>query len=101
MTTVKIDLPDQQAEALKAKLAAQGLTLEGWFQKMAAQEAPTGKPHYSLSELIAQCDPDAARSCFDVERTASHVDQRLRLARRRVDPPDGVVRPPGNHPREH
>jgi hypothetical protein len=65
MTTVKIDLPDHQAEALKAKLAAQGLTLEGWFQKMAAQEAPTGKPRYSLSELIAQCDPDAPLSDED------------------------------------
>jgi hypothetical protein len=67
MTTVTIDLPDQQAEALKAKLAAQGLTLEGWFQKMAAQEAPTGKPHYSLSELVAQCDSDAPLS--DDDRT--------------------------------
>ena len=40
MTTVKIDIPDQQATALLAKAAAQGLTLEGWFQKMADQPAP-------------------------------------------------------------
>ena len=41
MTTVQIELPDEQAAALKANAAAQGLTLEGWFQKIAEQEAPT------------------------------------------------------------
>lgn len=41
MTTVKIDLPEQQITALTAKAAAQGLTLEGWFQKVAEQEAPS------------------------------------------------------------
>lgn len=42
MTTVKIDIPDQQAAALSAKAAAQGMTLESWFQKVAAKEA--GRP---------------------------------------------------------
>jgi hypothetical protein len=41
MTTVSIDLPEQQIAALTAKAAAQGLTLEGWFQKVAAQEVPS------------------------------------------------------------
>lgn len=41
MTTIKIDLPDQQITALTAKAAAQGLTLEAWFQKVAAQEVPS------------------------------------------------------------
>jgi hypothetical protein len=40
MTTVNIDLPDEAAE-LKAKLAAQGLSLEGWFKNLADEEAPT------------------------------------------------------------
>jgi uncharacterized protein (DUF433 family) len=40
MTTIKIDLPDQQAAAFSAQAAARGLTLEGWFQKL-AMDAPT------------------------------------------------------------
>jgi uncharacterized protein (DUF433 family) len=30
-----IELPDEQAAALKAKAAAKGLSLESWFQKLA------------------------------------------------------------------
>jgi uncharacterized protein (DUF433 family) len=30
-----IEIPDEQATALKAKAAAQGLSLEGWFQRLA------------------------------------------------------------------
>jgi len=33
-----IELPDQQAEALKAKAAAQGLTLEQWLKRLADEE---------------------------------------------------------------
>ena len=43
MTTVTITLPDQQAEALKAKATAQGLTLENWFQQIAEREAPASQ----------------------------------------------------------
>jgi uncharacterized protein (DUF433 family) len=42
MTTIRIDLPDQQAAALSAQAAAQGFTLEGWIQKIAA-DAPTSQ----------------------------------------------------------
>jgi hypothetical protein len=34
-----IELSDEQAAALKAKAAAQGLTLEAWFQKLAESGA--------------------------------------------------------------
>jgi hypothetical protein len=34
-----IELPDEQAEALKAKAAAQGLTLEAWLEALAAGNA--------------------------------------------------------------
>jgi hypothetical protein len=34
---VVIELPDDQAAALKAKAAAQGLTLEDWFRSLAAE----------------------------------------------------------------
>jgi hypothetical protein len=34
-----IELPDDQAAALKAKAAAQGLTLEDWFKCLAGEAA--------------------------------------------------------------
>jgi len=39
-----IEIPDQQAEALKAKAAAQGLTLEAWLKKPADEEAFSSAP---------------------------------------------------------
>ena len=34
-----IELPDQQVAALKARAAAQGLTLEAWLRRLADEEA--------------------------------------------------------------
>lgn len=61
---ISIQLPDEQAAALKAKAAAQGLTLEDWLGKLAATEAQASpsrrrKGRYDLAELTAQCDPNA------------------------------------------
>jgi len=56
-----IELPDDLVAALKAKAAAQGLTLGSWFQQLAGLK----KPRYSLSELIARCDADAPLSNED------------------------------------
>jgi plasmid stability protein len=63
MTTVKIELPDEQAAALKARAAEVGLTLEDWIRRL-AREASANQPRprnsrYSLSELMAQCDTNA------------------------------------------
>jgi uncharacterized protein (DUF433 family) len=56
MTTIKIDLPDQQAAALAARAAAQGLTPESWFQKLAAApdnaESPTGAIDWSQCPVV-------------------------------------------------
>jgi uncharacterized protein (DUF433 family) len=55
MTTIKIDLPDQQAAALAARAAAQGLTLESWFQKLAAAPDavnPTGAIDWSQCPVV-------------------------------------------------
>jgi hypothetical protein len=62
-----IELSDEQAAALKAKAAAQGLTLEAWLQKLAAVETPAGlrKGQYNLAELIAKCDLNAPLSAED------------------------------------
>ena len=38
MTTVKIDLPDDQAATLRARAKAQGLSLEDWFKSMVTRE---------------------------------------------------------------
>ncbi len=67
MTTVKIDLPDDQAAALKVKAAAQGLSLEEWFRLRADQEVRPRKGRYTLTELIQQCDPKAQLSDEDRE----------------------------------
>ena len=37
MATVSINLPEEQIAAVTAKAAVQGLTFEGWFQKVAAR----------------------------------------------------------------
>ncbi len=59
-----IELSDEQAAALNAKAAAEGLTLEAWLQKLTAIGAPAHAPkdRYSLSELMAQCDLNAPLS---------------------------------------
>jgi hypothetical protein len=65
-----IQLPDEQAAALAAKAAAQGLRLEEWLGKLAAMEAPAGRAvpfrkRYNLAELISQCDLNAQLSAED------------------------------------
>ena len=67
MTTVKIELPDEQAAALKAKAAAQGLSLEDWFRNRADQELRPRKGRYTLAELVQQCDQKAELSDEDRE----------------------------------
>jgi len=48
-----IDLPDEQADALKAKAAAAGLTLEAWLKKLAAVgEPPDERPLQSAAEIV-------------------------------------------------
>jgi hypothetical protein len=39
-----IELPDEQAAALKAKAAAEGLSLEAWLNKLAAAEPVAAEP---------------------------------------------------------
>ena len=59
-----IELSDDQAAALAAKAAAQGLTLQGWLGKLAEPETPGSqrkprKARYRLDDLVAQCDLNA------------------------------------------
>jgi hypothetical protein len=64
-----IELPDEQAEALKAKAAAQGLTLEDWFKKLALSDndpasAPAA-PRRHISERIREIMSDVPREVFE------------------------------------
>jgi hypothetical protein len=49
-----IELPDKQAAALKAKAAAEGLSLEAWLQKLAEQERPAIRPHRHIADVILE-----------------------------------------------
>ena len=52
-----LQIPDDQAAALHAKAAAEGLTLEAWLQRLAGLEEPrSSRRHYNLADLVAQCD---------------------------------------------
>ena len=56
MTTIRINLPDDQAAALAARAATQGLTLELWLQKRAVApesvEQPTGGIDWSQCPAV-------------------------------------------------
>ncbi|MEE8587294.1 MAG: hypothetical protein V3T83_20835 [Acidobacteriota bacterium] len=43
--TITIDLSEEQAEALKAQAAAQGLSVEDWLQELARQHTPRSIAH--------------------------------------------------------
>ena len=49
-----IELPDQQVEALKAKAAAQGLTLEVWLQRLAEEDhaIAVGSPQEAAARIL-------------------------------------------------
>src|SRR5260370_3911808 len=71
-----IGLPDDQAAALKARAAAQGLSLEAWFEKLSVVEVADSQPiprrsRYSLAELMAQCDSNAPLSAEDPQAIAA------------------------------
>jgi plasmid stability protein len=48
-----IEIPDEQAAALKAKAAAQGLSLEDWFSKLASQDTPTSHERQRRAQTAA------------------------------------------------
>jgi len=47
-----ITLPDDQAAALKAKAAAEGLSLEAWLSKLAAPEPAAEHPLQAAADII-------------------------------------------------
>lgn len=55
-----IELPDEQAAALKAKATAAGLTLEAWLQLLAGtEEQPAvGQPLRTAADIVLGCMRD-------------------------------------------
>jgi hypothetical protein len=50
-----IELPDEQAAALKTKANAAGLTLEAWLQQLAAEQQPLpNRPHRHIADVICE-----------------------------------------------
>jgi hypothetical protein len=53
-----IELPDEQAAALKAKAAAEGLSLEAWLEKLSADEEQRARlSSYTSGEPIGDTRP--------------------------------------------
>jgi hypothetical protein len=52
--TVMIELPDEEAAALKAKAAAEGLSLAEWIRKLAEQSPSVLRPRRHISEIIRE-----------------------------------------------
>jgi len=55
-----IELSDETISALQTKAAAQGMSLQAWFEKLA--KGPSANPRYTLDELMQQCDMRAPMS---------------------------------------
>ena len=56
-----IELPDEQAAALKAKANAEGLTLEAWLKQLADSEReppPAEHPLQTAAEIVLKCMRD-------------------------------------------
>ena len=47
-----IELPDEQAAALKAKAAAEGLSLQAWLNKLAGAEPAAERPLQTAADII-------------------------------------------------
>jgi hypothetical protein len=52
--SVTLELSDEQATALQAKAAAEGLSLEAWLAKLAEPEPPASRPRRHVSEIIRE-----------------------------------------------
>ena len=66
-----IEIPDDQAAALKARAAAHGLTLEAWFAKLAEEEAPASapqKPFKTGRGMLAKYGPAPSAEEIDENR---------------------------------
>jgi hypothetical protein len=69
--TVSIEVSIEQLAALKAKAAAQGLTLQDWLRKLALEEpgpAQAGGPFKSGCGMLAKYGPGPSAEEIDENR---------------------------------
>ena len=69
--TVSIEVSDEQLAALKAKAAAQGLTLEDWLRKLCVEEpepAQPPRPFKSGYGMLAKYGPAPSAEEIDENR---------------------------------
>jgi hypothetical protein len=69
--SVSIEFSNEQLAALKAKAAAQGLTLQDWLQKLAIEEsepAQPDKPFKSGYGMLAKYGPAPSAEEIDENR---------------------------------
>jgi uncharacterized lipoprotein YddW (UPF0748 family) len=52
-----IELSEETISALQTQAAAQGMSLQAWFEKLA--KGPSANRRYTLNELMQQCDTQA------------------------------------------
>ena len=65
--TLTIELAEEQVAALKAKAAAEGLSLEEWLRKVADAE-PVRKPLKSARGILSQYGPGPSAEEIDENR---------------------------------
>lgn len=69
--TLTIEVSKEQLDALNAKAAAQGLTLQDWLRKLASEEAEApqpGKPFKSGYGMLAKYGPAPSAEEIDENR---------------------------------
>jgi hypothetical protein len=52
--TLTLELSDEQATALQAKAAAEGLSLEAWIEKLADLQPPSSRPRRHIWDVISE-----------------------------------------------
>ena len=69
--TVTIELSDEQAAALQAQAAAEGLSVDAWLQRLAEQHVPNacseskGEPDRPVWEIVADRMKNVPPEVFD------------------------------------
>jgi hypothetical protein len=63
-----IELPEEQAAALAARAASEGLSLHAWLQKLAQESAPPSKPLKSAYGILAEFGPAPSEEEIDENR---------------------------------
>jgi len=56
--SLTLKLSDEEATALQAKAAAEGLSLEEWLQKLAQPEPPVSRPLEHIANIIVESMKD-------------------------------------------